>query len=135
MTDHASSNALNATHASSSHASSVEVGYAHVAPIGLLVGVFASLIVLTAITVGVTQFDLGPTLNLIVALTVATVKAGLVVAFFMHLLWDRPFNLLLLLTSVLFVILFLSFSVGDRSEYQKDIDTYIEWKETASHPK
>jgi cytochrome c oxidase subunit 4 len=135
MTDHTSPHPINAPGASSAIDAPVEEGYSHVASIRVLVSVFASLIVLTAITVAVTQFDLGPTWNLIVALTVATVKAGLVVAFFMHLLWDRRFNLLLFLSSILFVILFLSFSVGDRSEYQKDIDSYIEWKETAAHPK
>jgi cytochrome c oxidase subunit 4 len=50
--------------------------------------VFVALMVGTAITVGVTYVDLG-WLNLPVALAIATVKAMLVILFFMHLK-DHP---------------------------------------------
>jgi cytochrome c oxidase subunit 4 len=46
--------------------------------------VFAGLIVLTGVTTGVAFFDLG-LLNPIVALSIAVLKASLVVLFFMHL--------------------------------------------------
>ena len=58
------------------------------------------------------------------AMVIATVKAGLVVAFFMHLVWDKKLHLILFLTSVLFLILFLALSVNDRGEYQPDIDRF-----------
>ena len=64
-------------------------------------------------------------------MAVATVKAALVVAFFMHLAWDNKFHLILFLTSVLFVILFLSVSVTDRDEYQADLDYYTQQQEAA----
>jgi len=57
-------------------------------------------------------------------MVIATIKAGLVVTFFMHLLWDKKFHLILFLTSVLFLILFMSLSINDRSEYEQDIETY-----------
>ena len=79
---------------------------------------------LTIVTVSVTSFDLGAQGNLVVAMIIATVKAGLVVAFFMHLVWDKKLHLILFLTSVLFLILFLSLSVNDRGEYQHDIDAF-----------
>ena len=63
-------------------------------------------------------------LNLFVALLIATVKAGLVVTYFMHLRWDKKFHLILFLTSVLFLILFLSISLTDRSEYEHDIEFF-----------
>jgi cytochrome c oxidase subunit 4 len=107
----------------SEHASD-ETGYAHVVSGRLLFGVFAALIVLTVVTVAVTQYDIGPTGNLVVAMAVATLKAGLVVAFFMHLVWDRRFHLLLFLTAVLTMLLFLGTSSNDRIEYQPNIDAF-----------
>jgi cytochrome c oxidase subunit IV len=45
--------------------------------------IFASLLVLTLLTVGLAFIDLGP-LNTIIALTIAVGKATLVLLFFMH---------------------------------------------------
>jgi len=108
-----------------------ETGYSHVISLPILLGIFGALIALTGTTVAVTQFDLGPTWNLVVAMIVATVKASLVAAFFMHLLWDKRFNLLLLLSAVLFLVLFLGISVNDRSEYQNSIDAFNQAKDSA----
>jgi cytochrome c oxidase subunit 4 len=47
-------------------------------------GIFAALMVLTGVTVVVAFFDLG-LLNPVVALSIAVIKASLVVLFFMHL--------------------------------------------------
>jgi cytochrome c oxidase subunit 4 len=99
-------------------------GLAHTTPISLLVGILAILLVLTILTVSVTSFDLGAQGNLVVAMVIATVKAALVVTFFMHLLWDKKFHLILFLTSVLFVILFLSMTITDRGEYDKDVEAF-----------
>jgi cytochrome c oxidase subunit 4 len=99
-------------------------GLAHTTPISLLVGILAILLVLTVLTVSVTSFDLGAQGNLIVAMIIATVKAALVVMFFMHLFWDKKFHLILFLTSVLFLILFLSLTVNDRGEYEKDLEAF-----------
>ena len=99
-------------------------GLAHTTPVSMLVGILAALMVLTVLTVSVTSVDLGAQGNLVVAMVIATIKAGLVVAFFMHLVWDKKLHLILFLTSVLFLILFLSLSVNDRGEYQHDIDQF-----------
>lgn len=99
-------------------------GLAHTMPVSMLVGVLAALMALTVLTVSVTSVDLGAQGNLVVAMVIATIKAGLVVAFFMHLVWDKKLHLILFLTSVLFLILFLSLSVNDRGEYQHDIDAF-----------
>jgi cytochrome c oxidase subunit IV len=97
-------------------------GLAHTTPLSLLVAVLSALLVLTIITVIVTKVDLGGQGNLLVAMVIATVKAALVVTYFMHLRWDRKVHLVLFLSSVLFVILFLSMALTDRSEYQRSID-------------
>jgi cytochrome c oxidase subunit 4 len=99
-------------------------GLAHTTPVKLLVGILAVLLVLTILTVAVTSIDLGASGNLIVAMVIATIKAALVVSFFMHLVWDKKLHLILFLISVLFLILFLAMSVTDRGEYQPDIDYY-----------
>jgi len=113
-------------HASDAHAHGAEAdhGLAHTMPIWMLVAVLGALMLLTVLTVSVTSYDLGSEGNLVVGMVIATVKAGLVITFFMHLLWDKKFHLILFLTAVLFVILFLSMSITDRGEYQPTIDSF-----------
>jgi cytochrome c oxidase subunit 4 len=95
---------------------------AHVTPVRLLLTVWGALMVLTIITVAVTSVDLGSRANLVIAMAIATVKAGLVVTYFMHLRWDRPFHTLVFLGSLLFVSLFISMTLFDKSEYEPDIE-------------
>jgi cytochrome c oxidase subunit 4 len=106
------------------HADGHDHGLAHTTPVSLLFAILGALLVLTVATVAVTSIDLGAQGNLIVAMIIATVKALLVCTFFMHLLWDKKFNLVLFLTSVLFLILFLSMATTDRGEYQHLVDEY-----------
>lgn len=106
------------------HDGHADHGLAHTTPVSLLLGILGALLALTVLTVSVTAVDLGQQGNLFVAMFVATIKAGLVVTFFMHLRWDRIFHLILFLTSVLFVILFLSMTITDRGEYDRDIEAY-----------
>ena len=69
--------------------------------------VFAALLVLTVVTVAVASLDLSETSTVVVAVTIATIKAGLVAAFFMHLKGERPMVFWSLgLTGVLFAALF-----------------------------
>lgn len=91
-------------------------------PVRLLLGVWGALMVLTVITVAVTSVDFGSRVNLIIAMAIATVKAGLVVTYFMHLRWDRPFNTLVFMGSLLFVSLFISLTLYDKSQYEADIE-------------
>lgn len=95
---------------------------AHVTPVWLLLAVWGALMVLTIITVAVTTIDFGARINLVIAMAIATVKAGLVVTYFMHLRWDRPFHTLVFLGSLLFVSLFISMTLFDKSEYEPDIE-------------
>ena len=91
-------------------------------PLSLLVVTGAGLLVLTAVTVLVASFDFGAA-NIWIALGIAAVKGSLVVLFFMHLLWDRPFNGVIFVTSLAFVALFISFAMTDTFEYAPDMDT------------
>jgi cytochrome c oxidase subunit 4 len=96
---------------------------AHVLPVGVLLGVFAVLIVLTVATVAVTWIDLGPW-NLVAALGIATFKGSLVVLYFMHLKYDSPFNGLIFVAALAFLALFLLLVLLDASQYQPDIQSY-----------
>ena len=66
------------------HAQHADLGHDHVTPLGAYFGIFGALMALTAITVGVAWVDLG-SINILVALGVAIVKATLVVLYFRHL--------------------------------------------------
>ena len=84
----------------------------HLVPCSTLFATGAALIVLTAITVAVRYMDLGEA-NIYIAIGIAVVKATLVSLFFMHLRWDRPFNLMMLVGSMIFVLLMMVFCLMD----------------------
>jgi cytochrome c oxidase subunit 4 len=108
-----------AHHDSKGHASAHdEVG--HVVPLSTLVGVLAALLVLTVVTVAVTWVDLGA-LNLVVAMVIALIKGALVLLYFMHLRWDRPFNAVVLISALAFVVIFVALSLMDSVNYQPDM--------------
>ena len=96
---------------------------AHVVPVGVLLGVFAALLVLTAVTVAVSYFDFGA-FDLVVALGVATVKAVLVALWFMHLRYDGGLHAFLFLTAAAFLGLFLIIAMFDSVEYQPDVQAW-----------
>ena len=97
---------------SSATRDSAHSGLGHVVPLWLLAAVFGALMVLTCLTVAVACVDLG-NLNLYLALAIAAVKASLVVLFFMHLFWDRPFNSMVFIGCLLFVCLFIGLTLTD----------------------
>ena len=69
--------------------------------------VFAMLLVLTVVTVAVASLDLTEQTTVLVAVSIATFKAGLVALFFMHLKGEKPMVFWSLgLTGVLLVTLF-----------------------------
>src|SRR5262245_37719079 len=109
-------------HAGTAHAAAHEEhGLGHITAVQLLVAVLVILLFLTLITVYTAGIDLGAQWNLVIALVIATVKASLVVTYFMHLRWDHKLHLVVFLSSVLFLLLFLSMSLADRKEYQPAI--------------
>ena len=66
-----------------------EHGTNHIVPVRVYVGVFLTLLVMTAITTLVSGIDLGPW-NTVVALGIAVFKATLVVLFFMNVKYGSP---------------------------------------------
>lgn len=84
----------------------------HVLPLSAYFGVFAALIGLTVITVGVSYIDLGAA-NLVIALFVATCKALMVAAIFMHLAFDKKFNAIIFAFSLIVLAIFIAFTMFD----------------------
>jgi len=95
---------------------------AHPMSIKALVAVWGILMVFTVLTVTLAQQGLGSQTSFVVAMVIATIKAGLVMAVFMHLWWDKRMNLFTFLGSFLFVMLFIGMALTDKSEYKPDID-------------
>jgi cytochrome c oxidase subunit 4 len=73
-----------------------------------------ALLILTGITVGASYIHFGSSAaNVVVALTIATIKATLVACFFMHLIHDKPVNALIAAAGFVFLGLFLMFTLLD----------------------
>ena len=92
------------------------VATAHAVNVRGYLSVFATLLVLTVVTVAVASLNLTEEMTVLVAVTIATFKAGLVALFFMHLKGEKPMVFWSLgLTGVLLVTLFafVLWSEGD----------------------
>jgi cytochrome c oxidase subunit 4 len=96
-------------------------GLGHVAAVRVLLTTWIVLMILTVATVGVTSVDLGPSMNLGIALAIAVVKATLVILFFMHLRYDRVFHSVLVIGGLLAASLFVGFTLFDSNQYQDSI--------------
>lgn len=98
-------------------------GLAHVASLQILAGVLGALLVLTVVTVLAAKVDFGSrSLNLGIAMAIATVKATLVILFFMHLKYDKLFHSVLVIGALLAAALFVGFTLVDRGQYEDAID-------------
>jgi cytochrome c oxidase subunit 4 len=85
----------------------------HISSIGSSVAIWIALLVGTALTVGAAFVDLGP-LNIVVALTIATIKATLVVLFFMHVKYTHEkLTPLVIVSAIFFLFLLLGLSMAD----------------------
>jgi cytochrome c oxidase subunit IV len=76
------------------------------------VAVWATLLVLTAVTVFVATLELGP-FNAIVALSIATVKALLVLLFFMELRYSTALTKVAVVAAVFFLMLLAGLTLSD----------------------
>src|SRR5580700_2538406 len=86
--------------------------HVHISSTRFYIGIFAALICLTIATVKVSYYDFGSA-NILIAMLIATMKASLVAAFFMHLRYDKLFNTLAFLGSFLFLAVFILLTYDD----------------------
>lgn len=99
----------------------------YVTPLPVLLATFAVLVGLTILTVWQatqTMIDFGR-FEVGLTLLIATAKAALVALIFMQLAHDKPMNSIILVSSLLFVALFLSFALMDRYEYRPQVEDFV----------
>jgi cytochrome c oxidase subunit 4 len=84
----------------------------HISSKKLYFGVFATLIFLTYLTVAVSKIDLGR-FNSIAALTIAVVKALLVVLFFMHVRHSTRLTKLVVVGGFMWLALLIGLTMTD----------------------
>ena len=85
---------------------------AHTASVKSYVGIFLVLMVLTLITVLVAYVNLGQ-LNKVVALGIASLKATLVILYFMHVKYSSRLTRLVVMTGFFFLIILLGLTMVD----------------------
>lgn len=110
---------------STNHSDDHGHGMGHVMPLSILFATFVALLFFTGLTVFLADQNLGE-IDIWIALAIATIKAGLVATYFMHLRYDKPINVLLFLFTLGFVALFFSITLIDSEQYQPQIQDYYE---------
>jgi cytochrome c oxidase subunit 4 len=75
--------------------------------------VFASLLALTLLTTGMAFIDLGGRLNTVVALTIAVVKALLVILYFMHVRYSDRLTWVFVAAGFFFLLILIGGTLDD----------------------
>jgi cytochrome c oxidase subunit IV len=84
----------------------------HIVPLKTYYAIFAALMVGTAVTVAVAFLDLGP-MNTVVALTIAVLKALLVVLYFMHVKYSSRLTWVFAGAAFVWLALLLGLTLAD----------------------
>jgi cytochrome c oxidase subunit IV len=108
---------------SDTHAAGHDDGkvHAHISPANFYYAIFGALIFFTCLTVAVSYVHLG-SLNLAVAILIASIKASLVVMFFMHLRYDNKFNAVMFVCGILFIGVFFAYTMNDTGRRQNELN-------------
>ena len=86
--------------------------HGHVTPLPVYFAVFGMLMVLTAVTVIVAYFDFGA-FNKVIALSIASFKATIVVLYFMHVKYASRLTQLFAVTGIFFLAILLGLTMID----------------------
>jgi cytochrome c oxidase subunit 4 len=100
------------THHDIAHEHGHAHAHGHVMPVSIYLGVFLALMVLTVVTILVAYVNLGP-FNKVVALGIASIKASLVVLFFMHVKYASRLTKLFAATGIFFLLILFSLTMID----------------------
>ena len=84
----------------------------HIVSNSKLIGIWLTLLVLTALTVAITRVDLGG-YKVVGALAIACAKAGLVIAIFMHMKYEGKLLRWLLFLTLVTLAIFIGFTFFD----------------------
>lgn len=94
--------------------------HAHISSQPFYIAIFVGLLMLTVATVGQSYVDLGKA-NLLAVIIIATLKASLVVTFFMHLRHDNRFHALIFVCGLMFIGVFFAYTMND-TEHRGEFD-------------
>lgn len=94
------------------HAHPHSHAHGHVTPLPVYLAVFATLMVLTAVTVIVAYFDFGEW-NKVIALSIASFKATIVVLYFMHVKHASRLTKLFTVTGLFFLLVLFGLTMVD----------------------
>jgi cytochrome c oxidase subunit 4 len=75
--------------------------------------IFGALMVLTALTVWIANFNLPGPLNAIVALSIAVMKATLVVLYFMHVRYSSKLTWVFVCAGLIWLLILFAFALSD----------------------
>jgi len=92
----------------------------HIVPPKVYVGIFLSLMVLTAATVAAAYVNLGP-FNIVIALAIASVKATLVVLFFMHARYSPGRTHMVIIAAIFWLAIMLALTLSDYVTRDRDV--------------
>jgi len=84
----------------------------HVVPIRIYAVIFATLLLLTLVTVDVAFFNFG-LMNIYIALAIATTKATLVILYFMHVRYAPSLTWVFAAAGFIWLIILLTFTLSD----------------------
>lgn len=84
----------------------------HVVSPKIYVSVFLALMFFTVLTVVVAYYDLGRA-NVFIALTIAVIKATLVVLFFMHVRWSSRLTMVFVLAGLFWLVIMVTLTLSD----------------------
>ena len=84
----------------------------HIVPIRIYLLIFATLLVLTAVTTAVAYINLGP-LNVVVMLSIACFKATLVILYFMHVRFTNRVTQLAAVTGFAWLLIMFALTMSD----------------------
>ena len=87
-------------------------GHGHISPKSMYYTIFGTLMVMTAVTVGVAFINLG-VLNFPVAISIAIFKATLVILFFMGVKYNTPLTKVVAASGFLWLIILFGITMGD----------------------
>jgi cytochrome c oxidase subunit IV len=92
----------------------------HIVPPKIYVGIFLSLMVLTAATVAAAYVNLG-SFNIVIALAIASLKATLVVLYFMHARYSPKRTQLVIIAAVFWLAIMLALTLSDYVTRDRDV--------------
>lgn len=84
----------------------------HIVSAKIYLVIFAALLVMTGVTYGVALLDLGR-LNVIVALTIAVIKAVLVVLYFMHVRYSSRLTWVVVVAGFFWLAIMIGLTMSD----------------------